>query len=120
MAISLNSVNSEVVRAHKRIDSVGGVIETGSNTNGYYRKYSDGHIEMFGKITANGSNSAHNVTFSYSLSVGVEYVFLTGCSSVASGDNIPLFKTYSSSKTSMQIFPHGAKGHACYWYVLGK
>ena len=59
MAISLNTVNSEVVRAHKRIDSIGSGTRTGfpnytarTKISVNYIAPSNGYIEILSNITS--------------------------------------------------------------------
>lgn len=98
MAISLNTVNSEVVRAHKRIDSIGSGTRTGfpnytarTKISVNYVATSNGYIEIISKINAGPSIkvSINNVeVFFFERSNGFYHMTRNICIPIAKGDKL--------------------------------
>ena len=98
MAISLNTVNSEVVRAHKRIDSIGSGTRTGfpnytarTKISVNYVATSNGYIEIISRITAGPhvKVSINNVeVFFFERSNSYWHMTRNICIPIAKGDKL--------------------------------
>lgn len=107
------------------LESVNGniIIESGSNNNGYYRKYADGTLEMWGTSNAIGSQGVVIVTLPQPF---IDTVFRM-CANQIYHSNTPVSVTSTQvqSKQSFLIYarePNGtlpASGCKYNWFVTG-
>lgn len=70
----LNEINTKFDTINSKLNSMKYVVETGSNDNGWYRKWSDGWIEQGGYTTTANGNVFLIIAFSdtnYKLTFGL-------------------------------------------------
>lgn len=122
MAISLNKVNSEVARAHARIDalSTGGnhtVKEFRVNSNGtWFVLYNDNYIQQGGKGLV---NSNRTITFHKPLKSKPVFIDLTYGDPSTSGAQSIGIDMNSVTNTKMSISTYGTSGRNCdYWWQV--
>lgn len=88
------------------------VVETGSNTRGTYRKWSDGTLEQWG-LEASRSNSNRSVAFPIPFASNAYVILGTNTSGTMSD-----FMTSASSASSFSIYP--VTYTQLFWIAIGK
>lgn len=120
-----NSINSQISSINSKLNSMKYVVETGSYSNGCYRKWNDGFIEQWGAIsslpaTNNHSNQVTNLIITFSKTN--YYVNIIGTNSNNQYSQVCgiLEKTISSFKWSSSIWwSRDANVTAFNWYACG-
>ena len=113
----INGLLDKLDEVTNKINSMKYVIESGSNSNGWYRKWSDGFIEQWNVLTSNQKNQTINLPISFSnTTYYVNFIQYRPNASSAGWDYHYVVRT-SITKSSFQINVADADGIS--WYACG-
>ena len=113
----INGLLDKLEEVTNKINSMKYVIESGSNDNGWYRKWSDGFIEQWGFRTSNTTNQTINLPTSFSnTSYYVNFIQYRQLQSSAGWNYHYVIRT-SVTKSSFQI--NVADTDGINWYACG-
>lgn len=124
-ATSINYADANYFEAISNNDLLGKlqnfIISSGSNTNGYYRKYSDGFIEQFGTFNFSGGTNA-SVTRSLPISMKTtNYIVVCNPNFALERNSAAWGIVNPTTKTTTTITFKKAHSETTdvYWYVCG-
>ena len=113
----INGLLDKLDEVTNKINSMKYVIESGSNSNGWYRKWSDGFIEQWNVLTSNQKNQTINLPISFSnTTYYVNFIQYRPNASSVGWDYHYVVRT-SITKSSFQINVADADGIS--WYACG-
>ena len=118
--IDMNRINGlldKLDEVTNKINSMKYVIESGSNDNGWYRKWSDGFIEQWNVLTSNQKNQTINLPISFSNTTYYVNFIQYRPNASSAGWNYHYVVRTSITKSSFQINVADADGIS--WYACG-
>lgn len=101
----------------EKLNSMKYVVETGSNENGWYRKWSDGFIEQWGIFDTNNRPQTINLPISFSNTSYYINCIPRRTNTGSAGWNYHIIIKSSVTESSFQILI--ADGDGLNWYACG-
>ena len=113
----INGLLDKLDEVTNKINSMKYVIESGSNSNGWYRKWSDGFIEQWNVLASNQTKQTINLPVSFSnTTYYVNFIQYRPNTGSAGWDYHYVIRT-SVTKSSFQLNVADADGIS--WYACG-
>ena len=116
----LNEINTKFDTINSKLNSMKYVIESGSNSNGWYRKWSDGFIEQYGtfsltvKTTDTQFSHTYPISFTngdYQLQISIKGGWSTTRTFGTEGQGFTNFTGYVKQSTQTTVYIN--------WYACG-
>lgn len=120
----INGLLDKLDEVTNKLDSMKYIIETSFNSNGWYRKWSDGWIEQGGIINISQTHQIQNQTTTFMIPFQTKVYYINGDTFSSNNTNISAFgvlsKTLNNFKWSLlYLYARDSQTTQITWYACG-